>query len=618
MFELCHDIWDTVRVEKWKPNEGSAMEHVFANLMYDVCQVFGVFREGSKGRDIRARGSFWRHQVFFNQRYNEIREIIDKDRVFSEEQRRGFFYKYEMFYNQLMSSPVFSTLNREQVLERYLQFALPSFVALDVYKTFNPDNENGFYYHIHHFLLSEHCPVLEDSEGDTFAGAKAYLRDYIAELEFPLKENIYPIKDYIKDIRKNTGQINSWVILKINKCIELYEGTLKETVLNEIKEKLNKLKAACLSLNTLLAFERKTGLVKHLSSSYRYLRLEERISDSYYTALCQYIYESKHFDERVLGALLAECQQNTIIPVSVTIGKEAWQDVQVIWDIIFNSHDGEMFTELDLVQLMTNLKRSPDAEMLEAYFIFSKIIYSICIDDLHEAERLLNNISSNKLPFGYLPAACSMLKVALKIKSKGKDIKNGELTTGVNIMLSCQSVFTDYVVRHPDQEQPEFLLTECENNLQIMHVIKQYNDMVRRISIFNELDFYAVHPQSISGVLDEVEYALGKINKRMSLIEGDVCSEKLAEIIIDEKILTTRELNKTLVSYLPEFTLYNCILNLDYIIPYLKLPGEILINISGLRANAEESERKRKIITDAILMANINKGRIKSQEKDGG
>jgi hypothetical protein len=222
---------------------------------------------------------------------------------------------------------------------------------------------------------------------------------------------------------------------------------------------------------------------------------------------------------------------------------------------------------------MTNLKRSPDAEVLESYFIFSKILYNICIDDLQEAEILLNEISSSKLPFGYLPAACSMLKLALKIKSKGKNIKKGELTADINIMLSCQSVFTDGVMRHTDLERPKYLLTEYENNLQIMHVIKQYNDLIRRISFYNEFDFYAVHPQSISGVLDEVEHALGKINKRMSLIEGDVCSEKLAEIIIEEKTLTTRELNRNLVSYLSEFTLYNCILNLDYIIPYLKLPG---------------------------------------------
>lgn len=88
------------------------MEHVFANLMYDACQVFGIFREGGKGRDIRARGSYWLHQEFFNQRYNEIAEAIDKDQVFSKEKRRGFFYKYEMFYNQLMSCAVFSTLSK--------------------------------------------------------------------------------------------------------------------------------------------------------------------------------------------------------------------------------------------------------------------------------------------------------------------------------------------------------------------------------------------------------------------------------------------------------------------------------------------------------------------------
>lgn len=353
----------------------------------------------------------------------------------------------------------------------------------------------------------------------------------------------------------------------------------------------------------MLAFERKTGLVKNLSRSYRYLQLEEGLTDNYYIALCNYIYKSENVDEMLLGTLIEEFQKKTIAPFSVTIGKEAWQDVHVIWDIVFNSHGGEIFTELDLVELMINLKRSPDAEVLEPYFIFSKILYNICIDDLQEAEILLNEISSPKLPFGYLPAACSMLKLALKIKSKGKNIKNGELTADVNIMLSCQSVFTDGVMRHTESERPKFLLTEYENNLQIMHVIKQYNDLVRRISVFNELDFYAVHPQSISGVLDDIEHALGKIIKRISIIEKNLCSEKLAEIFINEKILTTRELNKTLISYLPEFTLYNFILNIDYIIPYLKIPGEMLVNISSLRALAEGSRHNRKIIADAILIA---------------
>ncbi|HFO3033962.1 TPA: hypothetical protein ACN7G2_002986 [Klebsiella pneumoniae] len=579
------------------------MKHVFANLMYDACQVFGIFREGGKGRDIRARGSYWLHQEFFNQRYNEIAEAIDKERVFSEEKRRGFFYKYEMFYNQLMSCPVFSSLNKEQVSERYLQFALHSFVALDMYKTFRPDNKHGFYYHLHHFLLSEHCSIPGNNERDIFSGVRDYLRDRIDEIEITNKRTLQPIRERIRGIKDSSNQKKSWMLFEIDECIGYFKKNLKSADFDKIKAKLNNFKAAYISLTIMLAFERKTGLVKNISRSYRYLQLDEGQTDNYYIALCNYIYESENFDEMLLGTLIDEFQKKTIAPFSVTIGKEAWQDVHVIWDIVFNSHGGEIFTELDLVELMKNLKHTPYAEVLKPYFIFSKILYNICIDDLQEAEILLDEISSHKLPFGYLPAACSMLKLALKIKSKGKNIKNGELTADINIMLSCQSVFTDGVMRHTKSERPKFLLTEYENNLQIMHVIKQYNDLVRRISVYNELDFYAVHPQSLSGVLDDIEHALGKIIKRISIIKENVCSEKLAEIFINEKILTTRELNKTLISYLPEFTLYNFILNIDYIIPYLKIPGEMLVNISSLRALAEGSRHNRKIIADAILIA---------------
>lgn len=458
------------------------MEHAFANLMYDACQVLGIFREGGKGRDIRARGSYWLHQDFFNQRYNEIAEAIDKERIFSEEKRRGFFYKYEMFYNQLMSCPVFTTLSKDQVSERYLQFALHSFVALDIYKTFRPDNEHGFYYHLHHFLLSEHCSIPGDDEKDIFSGVRDYLRDRIDEIEITHKRTLQPIRERIRGIKDSSNQKKSWMLFEITECIGYFKKNLKSADFGKIKAKLDNFKAAYVSLTIMLAFERKTGLVKKISRSYRYLQLEEGLTDNYYIALCNYIYESENFDEMLLGTLIDEFQKKTIAPFSVTIGKEAWQDVHVIWDIVFNSHGGEIFTELDLVELMTNLKRSPDAEVLESYFIFSKILYNICIDDLQEAEILLNEISSSKLPFGYLPAACSMLKLALKIKSKGKNIKNGELTADINIMLSCQSVFTDGVMRHTDSERPKYLLTEYENNLQIMHVIKQYNDLIRRIS----------------------------------------------------------------------------------------------------------------------------------------
>lgn len=589
------------------------MEHAFANLMYDVCQVFGVFKEGSKQRDIRAYSSFCRHQNFFNQRYNEIIEIIDREKIFSKEQRRTFFYKYEMLYNGIMSYPVFSSLSKEQIIEKYLQFILPSFIALDVYKTYRPDHECSFYYHIHHFLLSKHCSELENREWDPFSGVKNYLREYIDKMKFTNKENLYPIYEYIRAIRKDSGQIKSRIELKIDECFQPYHSHLKKHDLYQIKERLNKLKAAYLSLNTLLAFERKTNLLKQLTYSYRHIVLKGGMQHSYYNSLCQYIYTSNHLDEKSLEIFFNEFQRHVINPISIDMDRDEMLDVYVIRDIVFNSIDGQSFTRSELDELTFNLKHSSNACVLNDYYIFSKIINHICTNDLKKASDLLDDISYNTLPIGYLPAAYSMIKIALKIKLKHKGIKNGELLSDINIIHSHQGVFTDYIIRNANTPAPKVRLIECQNNLEIMHTIRQYNSMVRKISYYN----CPCHPQFIYGVLNEVEYALKKISERITAINGSINSRILAEIIIDEKILTTRELSKNLISYLSEFTLYNCIDNLEYIATYLIPPGEILPNLFSLSSSTESGRCKRELITDAISIANNIKNNTLAEKRGG-
>jgi hypothetical protein len=78
-----------------------------------------------------------------------------------------------------------------------------------------------------------------------------------------------------------------------------------------------------------------------------------------------------------------------------------------------------------------------------------------------------------------------------------------------------------------------------------------------------------------------------QINKRLDETEKIINSEELAKLIIDEKILTVRECRQNLVSYLNEFTLYNCILNLNYIKPYLTLGRNWLIftDLSAIQKN---------------------------------
>lgn len=397
----------------------------------------------------------------------------------------------------------------------------------------------------------------------------------------------------------------------IDECIEYSQITLDEDEFNKIKGQLDDFKVAYSSLRVLLALERKIGLTEHLSSFYRTLYQVEGLNDSYYLALHQYLYESKNFDEWLLKSVIEEFQKKATKPYSIEINEDTWLDIKVIWHLVFSSLKGDVFSELDLIELAINLKNSPDSVVLTPYLTLSKIIHNICIADLNEANKKTNAMSINELPPGFISAAISTIKLALNIKLNGNTIKNGELLSDINIILTYRGVFTDHVNIDRKFKQPDLILVMCPNNLIIMSAIKQYNNMVQMTSFYNELELSAIHPQSITGILDEVEFALGKINKRLDETEKVINSEELAKLIIDEKILTVRECRQNLVSYLNEFTLYNCILNLNYIKPYLTLPGEMLAHISGLVGNSEERVIKREFLAEAIRIVNERAGKIK-------
>ncbi|ROW51444.1 hypothetical protein C3E80_21875, partial [Cronobacter malonaticus] len=171
--------------------------HTFANLMYDVYESFGLFQKGARQADIRGSANFSGHQRFFDnnddeelmqekryddeeikeeKRYDEIIRHLDEEGVFSTEQRREIFYKYEQLYNALMTWPVFTELSRKQIQIRYAQYILPRLIALDIYKTYNAENKNSFYHHIHIFLQKEYCPCWEEKKKGAFSAVRQYLK----------------------------------------------------------------------------------------------------------------------------------------------------------------------------------------------------------------------------------------------------------------------------------------------------------------------------------------------------------------------------------------------------------------------------------------------------------
>ncbi|HCT6468606.1 TPA: hypothetical protein OT496_000825 [Morganella morganii] len=452
---------------------------------------------------------------------------------------------------------------------------------------------------------------MENSERDITAGVRNYLRGIFKTDDEIHKNILLPLFERIRNIRKNSNPRKSWMNIVIDECIEYSQKTLDDDAFDDIKVRLDKFKSAYASLRILLTFERRTGLTKYLSSAYKYLHEGDGMNDSYYSALNQYLYESKHFDERLLESLVEEFQKETNKHDLIEINEDTWMDIKVIWHLVFSSLNGDVFSELDLIELAINLKNAQNSFALKPYLALTEIIHRICIDDLTEAKKKIDAISLNELPTGFISAAISVIRIALNIKLKGKTIKNGELLSDINTVLLHRGVFTDHINIDRKFKQADLILVMCANNLIIMNAIKQYNNMVQMTSFYNELELSAIHPQSITGILDEVESALGKINKRLDAAEKIINSEELSKLIIDEKILTVRECRQNLVSYLNEFTLYNCILNLNYIKPYLTLPGEKLVNIYGLVGNSEERVIKREFLAEAIRIVNEREGQIK-------
>ncbi|MWO01071.1 hypothetical protein GQN19_26600, partial [Escherichia coli] len=143
--------------------------------------------------------------------------------------------------------------------------------------------------------------------------------------------------------------------------------------------------------------------------------------------------------------------------------------------------------------------------------------------ETEEAFEKVKIISLDDLPAGYLGSAFLVIHIALRIKFERKNVKNGVFSSSVTAILENQGRYTDYI--HVSQAYTEthsdgsvmksILLSESilsdANNLTIMRSVRMYNNMVRRISDWNDFELEGIYPESVYGLLDKVDTTLGKI-----------------------------------------------------------------------------------------------------------
>ncbi|MGE9574954.1 hypothetical protein ACQP3C_28375, partial [Escherichia coli] len=83
-----------------------------------------------------------------------------------------------------------------------------------------------------------------------------------------------------------------------------------------------------------------------------------------------------------------------------------------------------------------------------------------------------------------------------------------------------------------------------------------------------------------------------KLDDQISYLD-EFCSEHFADIIIEQKVLTRRELTQNLIGILNHFTLTKCIGCLPVLMKYLKAPDERQDAITSFMGISEYDEYKR-------------------------
>ncbi|MBQ4795306.1 hypothetical protein F9U41_14790 [Pectobacterium versatile] len=575
--------------------------HAFADMMYRLYQFFGLFDKDDERREVRGNKSFSFHQSFFDQSYNDVIRIIDSNEVFSLEERREVFYKYEQLYNALMHIPVFSHLDNRQITKRYLQVALPPIVALDVYNSLPPDDEMHFYYHIHRFLISTHCPHESADKRKIYAGVKEYLREYIRTLEFHYTDHLASLINFINDIKASSGQKDATIKRVIKDSRSEYDESYipeKNIKLNSLN--LNKIERAYLSLNVLLAFERKTSAVTAVSMHYRHTVDNGINYNNSYSILCRYIY-SKGYDEKLLHYITLPFYNVAVRPVSVTIEEKPYRYVHELKWLIFNTRNNTKYSKWDLAEMAYCFNSASNSDVLIPYSQLLQTIVFLSQDKTDEAFRLVNKIPLNTLPIGYLPSAFSVIKLALKVKLERKKIRNKTLLSVINSTLSNQGTLTELIAATQGETDSNLVL--CADNMTIMRAIKMYNHMISKVSYLSEDSPSDVCPQAIFGILDEIECALGKLNILIRETGDSIDSNELAGIIVKNKTLTARELNENLVGVLDKCTLYNFLSSINVFINYLRCPKEELGHIRIFAGVTEKPRRLREKICEALRIA---------------
>lgn len=578
--------------------------------MLDVYEILGLKETTLNMRDQREHLNFSQHQRFFSGKnlinaYEKIIDTIDSQRILPEKTRLSIFYKYEQLFNGLISTPILSTSNKNIIMKKYGEILIPAIVSYEIIITRQCNKEKNlicFYDHIHLFLLERYPLINKNDPSSMLSNVREYLRNYIKELNLPSNIDLSPIHSCINKIRLESKPKNISILQAVKAC------TSSDNKKKQSNDKLEKIKMAYISLNSLLNFQKKTNLLDSLYINYKTNVNRIFLHNSLLSELNEYLVINEYNGNNLNKTI------NTIIkyanlPMSSLINDTDYQIIKEIRNIIFDQKKQKKYTKKDLLALKNSLKINL-LEMIP-YLKFLDIILSLQENELKKAYFLVNEIKESELPPGYLTTSIAIIKISLEIKLKKDKIRNGSLISFNNIILTNPIIYGEALVFSPNinnthlpaNDNFENPIIKSPNNSTIIRSIMLYNKMIDRVYQDDNFDFFQPKAQSVYGLLDNLEEALKKINIVLHNANKKLTKEELAYIIINDNILTKHEINGNLIGVLEGANLYNCMDCLDYLCKHLRSYGEDLSNIISFVSISVEGIEKLELVRGALLIA---------------
>jgi hypothetical protein len=449
----------------------------------------------------------------------------------------------------IFAKPVITNLSNGQIYQRYIKYILCPLLTIYIDMLRKSHDSHPFVIHLHKLLLSI-------SDGNIAYASRKMLYEIInkPECELYRAELIENIRGIRNDRAQRRDTINQRIRLAISSFDHISDPDEKDKCLRPLIALQNAFYACMAIIN----FDIKTALGGELSRQYKNtvastsIRNESIRSDISPSFLSQLT--GKSFISKSTESHLTNLWKRATRTTQANMSKPAKNNIDTLFYLLGHSECNMRKTKKysPSNDFIIDVATKDNLSYLKPYTFMLNVLNCIEENKLQDAISLLDSGEAIQIENTIgLPYYAAILFIGLTIKTAQSQIKHESLNPLIQIIINTQPLYAEYGTSMLKSE-PD-LFTSNPYSQTLLRSIKKYNYIIQsRVcpSIENP-------PQAILDMWDGVEKELLAIQNAMIGVINEQTEQKLAGMF------NQSDKSKSLITYLPDSTLYNCVRGLE-------------------------------------------------------